>query len=508
MSVYRALLESSIFNEAVPGFFTGTHCADHLAEQAPRLLITTNTPRTRAFGVSSPRLGFARRVFSVINPETSSVVCGEMAENWEALDEKMNPVGYSTSAPVWDEAEDRIRSRVDFQGARNERIEKEALFQVSLRTDVTRFYPSIYTHSIAWAIEGKAIAKANHSTVLLGNRIDKAIQNCQEGQTNGIPIGPKFSAVGGELIMSQVDLALAEKLDGKANASRGIDDIHVYTWDRETAIRAQSIIQGVLADYNLELNPTKTGIHELPDQSVASWKLRMDGVRLDSEDVREQHEQALRLFSMARELAPRNPVESVMKEFVRRLAAFVPQMESVNVDRFQDLAFKAMAFDARATTKTIQLLKEMKEFDHELTPERLTYVVDALVHRARVTGYTYDLIWPLWLNRLYDGKISNFALDHLEKTPDPLVGCLVLLHEEQGLTHRHVQKETWQRALDQDPKPLASENWLLAHEGAMRDWLTVSAAKLAGNAFFEDLRESNVTFLDERMPEEILEEHY
>src|SRR3546814_5011434 len=72
-----------------------------------------------------------------------------------------------------------------------------------------RFYPSIYTHSIAWAILGKAHVKASHHTTAFkghfANHLDKAVGAGQEGQTIGIPIGPDTSRIIAELVAVVVE---------------------------------------------------------------------------------------------------------------------------------------------------------------------------------------------------------------------------------------------------------------------------------------------------------------
>jgi hypothetical protein len=67
-------------------------------------------------------------------------------------------------------------------------IEMALDFDYLIQTDITDCYGSIYTHSIAWALHTKAVAKSKRNdSSLLGNKIDKYIQNMQCGQTNGIP---------------------------------------------------------------------------------------------------------------------------------------------------------------------------------------------------------------------------------------------------------------------------------------------------------------------------------
>jgi hypothetical protein len=64
---------------------------------------------------------------------------------------------------------------------------------VMLSADISRFYASIYTHVIEWAISSKKLAKRQLKTKFkgesVGAQIDSLIQACQSGQTCGIPIG-------------------------------------------------------------------------------------------------------------------------------------------------------------------------------------------------------------------------------------------------------------------------------------------------------------------------------
>ncbi|MCV5837901.1 RNA-directed DNA polymerase, partial [Escherichia coli] len=79
------------------------------------------------------------------------------------------------------------------------------------KTDISRFYHSIYTHSIAWTYHTKDISKRNRSNSLFGNVLDKHSQDSQDGQTIGLPIGPDTSLIIAESLLSNIDLKLSEK---------------------------------------------------------------------------------------------------------------------------------------------------------------------------------------------------------------------------------------------------------------------------------------------------------
>lgn len=84
-----------------------------------------------------------------------------------------------------------------------------------LQSDINQFYPTIYTHSVPWALHTKALSKAalksgkkKSSVVLLGDQLDTLLQRLNDGQTHGIPIGPDTSLVVAEILLAAADQAL------------------------------------------------------------------------------------------------------------------------------------------------------------------------------------------------------------------------------------------------------------------------------------------------------------
>lgn len=139
-----------------------------------------------------------------------------------------------------------------------------------LTTDLSQFYPSIYTHSIPWSLHTKSVAKARQNDyTLLGNVLDLATRNGQYRQTAGIPIGTDTSLVIAEAILSSVDAKL-----GVAIAKRGfryIDDIGCGFRTITEAEETLGQLHHLIGDLQLQLNPRKTRITELPSELEASW---------------------------------------------------------------------------------------------------------------------------------------------------------------------------------------------------------------------------------------------
>jgi hypothetical protein len=130
-------------------------------------------------------------------------------------------------------------------------------------TDVTNCYPSIYTHTIAWALMDKEKAKSNRrKKELLGNIIDKYIQGMQYCQTNGLPQGSVLFDFIAEMVLGYADMKLASRLDSEKISEYKVlryrDDYRIFSNNREELERIAFILQEVLADLNLQLNATKT----------------------------------------------------------------------------------------------------------------------------------------------------------------------------------------------------------------------------------------------------------
>lgn len=148
-------------------------------------------------------------------------------------------------------------------------IEKALDFKYIFHTDISSFYPSIYTHSISWAIHTKETAKIpnNRSKMsLVGVAIDKTIQHMQNGQTNGIPQGSVLMDFIAEIILGYADSELTKRLNAKGIDDYYIiryrDDYRVFTNSKEDNEAIARQITLTLQDLGLQLNVSKTNSSE------------------------------------------------------------------------------------------------------------------------------------------------------------------------------------------------------------------------------------------------------
>ncbi|MEX9864135.1 RNA-directed DNA polymerase, partial [Providencia manganoxydans] len=96
-----------------------------------------------------------------------------------------------------------------FESYEYHRLEKK--FHSMLQVDVSKCFPSIYTHSIGWAVKNKRLAKAK-TKGSFDSEFDNLMQLTNYRETNGILIGPEVSTIFSEVILQRIDLNLIDKM--------------------------------------------------------------------------------------------------------------------------------------------------------------------------------------------------------------------------------------------------------------------------------------------------------
>ncbi|OOF81742.1 cobalt transporter [Rodentibacter ratti] len=146
-------------------------------------------------------------------------------------------------------------------------------------TDVADCYGSIYTHSIAWAIENKRVAKIKRNDQsLLGNFIDKSIQNSQNQQTNGIPQGSVLMDFIAEIILGYIDMILGGGLKRQKITNYQIlryrDDYRIFVCNPNDGEKILKCLSEIMMPFGFKLNASKTkGSQDVITQSIKKDKL-------------------------------------------------------------------------------------------------------------------------------------------------------------------------------------------------------------------------------------------
>jgi hypothetical protein len=236
---------TSSFAKAVSGTIFDSHYAAFKGPAAAEY-----TPYNLA------RAGTLRRRLALINPILQFNLCRELESRWPAISAeiKTGSLGGITETALGGSGRAVISSTVDkFTSLR---AANRATARFLLKTDISRFYHSIYTHSIAWAAHGKTVAKAErHSKGHYGNVLDKLVRKCQDDQTLGLPIGPDTSFILSEFVLAAAEKKFTEKIK-RLNGFRHVDDYELCFETRSDAEQGLAALQESLTEFELALNPS------------------------------------------------------------------------------------------------------------------------------------------------------------------------------------------------------------------------------------------------------------
>lgn len=246
---------------------------------------------TEILNISYPKSELTDRIFGIYSPKSYHDIIWYVEKNWTQIKNhifnKQNRIfSYSFPIPI---TSDNVGELGTLRSGRMiyeylELAEKDLLsesykYKFLLKTDIKNFYPSIYTHSISWAIHSKEKIRDNNESNfrLVGNILDKLTQFGNDRKTNGIPIGPAISDLIAEIILSAVDKSFS-KLVRKEDfvAARYKDDYFFLIKNEEQADRILKRLQGCFKEFNLFINEEKTVKYTLPDGLLRPWILRFN----------------------------------------------------------------------------------------------------------------------------------------------------------------------------------------------------------------------------------------
>lgn len=273
--LYDRLVSYGMFSEKLPPIFTGdlflNYCKN-IREQ------TFSTKEWRGYiNYESMRNTNIPRNIGIPTPMGHELLCETLMKHWTELTEYFREKTKGQSRRI---------SRIHIRKMQ----ETKALFLMNYKnwiddgtpepdiylgkrymvhSDISKCYPSIYTHAIPWALVGKDVAKDNtRKKEEWYNQIDHFAQISKNGETHGLLIGPHTSNVLSEIILCAIDEDLSKKYDSYI---RNIDDYICYVNTKEDADNFIIDLNRELRKYDLLLNHKKTEIYELPICVVETW---------------------------------------------------------------------------------------------------------------------------------------------------------------------------------------------------------------------------------------------
>jgi Reverse transcriptase (RNA-dependent DNA polymerase) len=493
MSLGIDLLEKGYFPREVPPTFATDNFAALAAKKGLCKLVAKHKggDPTRPIRHNLARPGELRRPLSIPNPLDYMRLSSCIENGWPEIQTLISKTTIASSSPILAAGPRAFVPR--YSDAADRRALSRTGARYLLKADIQNFYPSIYTHSIPWALHTKSLAKSKQNDKsLLGNKIDIALRTGQDRQTLGIPIGPDASWLIAECLMTVVESDLSSRIQ-HLQGHRYIDDFELSFGSISEAESGLGHLQEALAVYELSLNPRKTRIVELPDPiedpgiaELRRWAFRTSGVG-QKNDIRAY-------FDRVAELITQNRGGHTASYAIARLRSADLATESWPLLEAQLL--QLMVSEPSCALQVAITISTMSTQGHTPTAEAITTATERLAIRHGPLGLGSEIALALWISLSNNAKISQVSAEAISKMDDCLVALLALHANAIGLIPSGLDTGNWEKAMT--AQELRGERWLLAYEASVQGWLPSVAGidHVLDDPFFCELRDSGIRFYD------------
>jgi hypothetical protein len=481
-----------------PGFSTSSFAA-----QLPNFIgqwPSKPPPNTLIEKYSVARSSYYRRLTALVNPIGFYFLAKTIAEDWPQIEAHYRKTMISQSIPaIGNPTSLRAIELKRFSDLHEEKITRSSGYKYALVTDVTSFFPAIYTHTIPWALHTKAVAKANKgksksSPTLLGNILDSRCMNLQDGQTIGLPIGPDTSHILAEIIAVAIDLHLHAEMGHSWPAGfRYVDDFFLFFSRREEAEKALAVITKAVSEFELYVNPAKTRIIEVKELAEHSWKYRVKKLSIRP-SRRQQHDDIHHFFESLFVMEKQFSDESLVKYGLKRLSATV--IKKSNWPILESYLLKCGYSFPNTLQVIARLLSTYKHYDYPINQVAIARFCNDMVRTSTISNHHGEVSWLLWICKEFGFPLEPGLASEIGRMPSSVCRLLAL-----DLYHTRITPESVPTAI---LKPLATEaaltgaDWLLAYEGGRREWLDNTNDKfIQSHPYFGPMLAADVEFYDE-----------
>jgi hypothetical protein len=475
-----------------------------------------NSSKGGVFSISKGKL--SRRFLQIQNPKHFTFLSEKIVLQWSDFENVFKLSDYSKSYPL-PEKDTTKRAVITFSKGvsdfRNELIHAAVGKKIEIKVDIARFYPSIYTHSIAWALLGKEKAKfyfnqSNNLDILIASGdadaklyksahgIDDAIRSCQERQSIGIAIGPDTSHIIAEAVACRIDNILkakSESLNINLKACRYYDDYYLYVSTKDEADKILKSLQLILTDFQLEINESKVRIKEFPfafedDFTSSLFLFRFKETNLNNS--------LKHYFSLIWGFAESNPKRT---DWIFKYSLKIFEFRNVEIPKnswkvFESLLLKTALIEPSILDIATRILLTYRSYLDVESKLKLKDLVSNVISEHCLINHNFEISWALWLAKTFSIDIEEISANKIIATKDN-VANLILLDLIKNTSIVKGSPDIHILEAEASGEALFSEHWLLVYEGVKKGWLTPANPNfLDDNFFFKILKDRDVEFYD------------
>lgn len=491
--LYEGLLAYGFFAEKLPPVFTAVPFFDycktvsHPFEAGWNEYISFRVMRN----INIPR------IMGIPNPFKYQRVCFELRENWDKICAHFHSQTEKQKYRV-----SRIHIRKEYSQKRifemnykNWRedgnpeldllIHDKGTSRLLVKADISTCFPSIYTHSISWALAGRSEAKQNVHKDTWYNRIDETCSDMRNGETHGLLIGPHASNLLSEIILTAVDKKLYDK---GYRYVRNIDDYDCYVCSHDEAQRFLKDLEEVLLEFDLPMNHKKTRIIELPIGIEKNWKHQLSDLPKTGASGMVEYPQVNMYIDTALNLATDTGDFAIINYAIKKL-------KGANLsENGKKLAAKRFMHMAVLYPYLLHLMEEFVFVPYRVDASSIKAFSDTIYRNAVSVNDYESLCYSIYYAIRFNFTLNEFESDYV-KEQDYIIksrDCLLLT-----MTWIYFMKQNhWERKSTQ-VKPLNAVAMELKSTDMDRYWLFCYEALTYGtlSGQWRSMKQAGISFI-------------
>lgn len=461
--LYNGLLAYGLFSEKLPPVFSSENYKEHCDTLNDNInskkflngdygymifdvIRNTNVPRT--LGIPNP-IGYYK-------------LCKILEKNWEMIKEHFKKY---TSDGKYKISRIHIRK---IQGNKslfemnynNWRIDGTPELDLLLGTkymvhaDISNCFPSVYTHSLPWALVGKQNAKTNRNKNWY-NDIDKACRGIKNGETHGILIGPHSSNILSEIILVVID----DKLSRKWNYYRNIDDYTCYVKTQEDAKSFVKDLSEELQKYGLSLNHKKTFYEELPISLEEEWISRLSTFPITSPYGSTSYKEVSNFLDLSIKLMKENNMNSAILNYaIKTLSGQKKLTESAKKCCKKRIMHLAVIYPY-----LIPLIEKYVFIPYKVSIGEMKEFAEEVYYDGLKNGNYEQICYSLYYSIKYSFKLDSLKSNRIFECDNCIYKLLIWMYYKKQ-DNKEIIDKIEEHSLELVENSEFEQNWLFIYE--------------------------------------------
>lgn len=400
-----------------------------------------------------------RRYFGTPNPISYFYVANFIARHWQTFEDRFDSSPFSVSRPrVGRDTDDRpviIPSLSELTTVASNKLGHSAYI---LKTDITQFFPSLYTHAIPWSAHGVEPAKADQkdrSDTNYFNRLDFFVRNCQRAETRGVIVGPDAFRLVAEFVIAGLDTEVHAAMGNTiVGGARHVDDYYIGVRGQPEALAALAVLRDTLQRFSFHINDakTRTMVGVEPLNEVWAQKLRQQSREL--QNVYRTREEDIVLFldnalTVARELRSDSPVKIALRTF-DQIRIYMHRW-----DLMEHYLQRILFHHPHAIDYVALLVAKRIATGHPIDSNGWRNACFDLICRHLPLGHHHEVVWLLWLLLIAKIDLSDELVEALSASGNAHIRSLLIAAHLEGLVAQRPKIRLGSRLASTD------DNWLL-----------------------------------------------